>query len=352
VPRRAGSTILSLAGIAAATALMRATVPASPTTVALGYLLIVLFAAAYADLWTAVGATIAAVLCFNFFFLPPVGTFSIADPQNWAALIAFLAVSIVASNLSTSARARAREAMERQLEIARLSDRAELSSALLASLSHDLRTPLTAIRTAVANLDTPMLPEDQRREQAGVAADQLERLTRLFEEILDMARIEAGSVLPHRGWVTPAEIVEAGVSHAAAAVDSRDLIVDASDEETVELDPRLTSAALAHLLENAAHYAPDGPIHVRAWIDGEGLCIEVADSGPGVASGEVDRVFEPFYRGSAAAGRFPGTGMGLAITRGLLAAEGGRVWAENAPTGGARFTMAVPARSRVISLVD
>jgi len=230
--------------------------------------------------------------------------------------------------------------------------RAELSSALLASLSHDLRTPLTAIRTAVSNLDSSPLPEDARREQARVAAVELDRLTRLFDEILDMARIESGTVQPHRTWTTPAEVVEAAISHGSPLLARRDVRIDARDDEAVEIDPRLVSSALAHLLENAARYAPDGPITVRGWADDQGLRLDVRDEGPGLQPHELERLFEPFYRGELFRNRMPGTGMGLAITRGLVAADGGRVWAENLAPKGACFSIAVPARRRVIAQTE
>jgi two-component system sensor histidine kinase KdpD len=229
--------------------------------------------------------------------------------------------------------------------------RAELASALLAALSHDLRTPLTAIRTAVTNLDSVELPEPQRREQARVAAGELERLTRLFDEILDMARIDAGTVRPRRSWTTPAEVVEAAMSHVAPALAGRDVRVDARDDEAVEIDPRLAASGLIHLLENAARYAPTGPIEVRGWTDADGLRLEVRDHGPGVQAQEIERLFEPFYRGEAFRNR-PGTGMGLAITRGLVSADGGRVWAENVAPGGACFTIAIPGATHAIATAE
>lgn len=498
VRRYTASTLGSLAAIGAATAVLRVAVPHAPAIVAMGYLLVLLFIAATVELGVAVAVSVAAVLCFNFFFLPPIGTLTIADPQNWAALIAFLIVSVVASQLSASARTKAREALDRRNELTRLFDltrdilltterdgaldaiarhvarrfelesaaiclpgpggweihqggsslvtieaadlnrtfgssagtiefdartrsygghqevgpadrtfaltpvrigsraigllatggrtlepgtrdavagivaiaverthfleerrgaelaqqRAELSSALLASLSHDLRTPLTAIRTAVSNLDSAALSDDQRREQARVAVAELERLTRLFDEILDMARIDAGSVQPRRSWTTPAEIVEAAVSHAAGALGSRDVRVDASEDRAVEVDPRLASAALAHILENAARYAADGAIEIRGWADEQGLRLDVRDQGPGLQPFELERLFEPFYRGELFRSRVPGTGMGLAITRGLVAADGGRVWAENLAPRGACFSIAVPARTRAVAAVE
>jgi two-component system, OmpR family, sensor histidine kinase KdpD len=488
-----------LLGVAAATAALRAAHVTNPTTVALGYLLITLFVASLGNLVAAVFTSVVATLCFNYFFLPPLGTFTIADPHNWVALVSFLIVSIVASRLSASARAKAQEALERRNELTRLFDltrdvlltteregamaaiarhvarrfeldmvaicvpaaaggwsvhhggatdvsladadldrafasasgtiefdartraygghrdiassagpitlapvrigaktigllatagralepgtrdavagivaialersefleerrgaeltrqRAELSSALLASLSHDLRTPLTAIRTAVSNLDSPALPEDQRREQARLASGQLDRLTRLFDEILDMARIDAGSVHPRRAWTTPAEIVEAAVAHASVALAGRDVRIDAPDDISVEIDPRLASSALGHLLENAAQYAPDGPISVRGWIEGPELRLDVRDQGPGLSVQELERLFEPFYRGEVVRQHVPGTGMGLAITRGLVNADGGRVWAENILPHGASFTIAVPARVRALAAAE
>jgi len=484
-----------LAGVALVTAALRLAGVSNATTIALAYLLVILFVASLGDLVVAVATSLTATLCFNYFFLPPVGTFTLADPSNWVALITFLIVSTVASRLSASAQARAREALDRRNELTRLFDltrdilltteregalaaiarhvarrfelrvvaicvpagdgwhihqggptapaigppdldrafaasagamefdartraygghtdlaaegiritlapirigskttgllatggrqlepgtrdavagivaialersqfleerrgaelaqqRADLSSALLASLSHDLRTPLTAIRTAVSNLDSSTLPHEVRRDQSRVAAVELDRLTHLFDEILDMARIESGTVQPQRTWTTPAEIVEAAVSHASPALAGRDLRIDARDDEAVEIDPRLVSSALAHVLENAGRYAPDGPIDVRGWAADEGLRLEVRDQGPGLQPHELERLFEPFYRGELFRTRMPGTGMGLAITRGLVAADGGRVWAENLSPRGACFSIAVPAKRRAIA---
>jgi len=481
-------------GIAAATLGLRAVHVTNATTVALAYLLVTLFVASLGDIVVAVATSLVATLCFNYFFLPPVGTFTIADPHNWIALFSFLVVSVVASRLSANAQTKAREALERRNEVTRLFDltrdilltteregalsaiarhvarrfdldvvaicvpaengwqihqggptaptlasadldrafassagtmefdartrtygghrevdsdggpivlapvrigartiallgtagralepgtrdavagivaialersqfleerrgaelahhRAQLASALLAALSHDLRTPLTAIRTAVTNLDSASLPEDQRREQARVAAVELERLTRLFDEILDMARIDAGTVEPRRSWTTPAEVVEAALSNAAPALTGRDVRIEARDDQGVEIDPRLAASGLVHLIENAARYAPSGPIAIRAWTDADGLRLEVRDEGPGVQGQELERLFEPFYRGEVFRSRVPGTGMGLAITRGLVAADGGRVWAENLSPRGACFSIAVPGPTRAI----
>jgi two-component system sensor histidine kinase KdpD len=478
IPRDGLILIASLAVIAAATAVLRMFLAVSPTTVALALLLVVLATATLSRLWVAIVASIAAMLALNFFFLPPVGTFTIADPQNWVALFAFLIVAVIASQLSAAARDREREAVSRRNEVTRLFDlsrdvlltetaggldaltrhisrrfelakvavclpgdhgwethqggekpvafeevglertlhaghasvmsaageqvsliplrhgtkaigvlaavapgvdlgtldavagvaaiaiervqflrereaaaivrqKADLASMLLASLSHDLRTPLTAIRVAVENLRQDSLETDARREQVQVALLELDRLTRLFQDILDMARIDAQGIVAASQWVSPADIVDAATAYVRHALEGRTVRVEATSDADVEVDPRLVSAALAHLLENAAQYSPrDQPIGVAARAGASGFEVSVTDKGTGLDPGELDHLFERFYRGRLARQASFGTGMGLAITRGLLAAAGGRVWAENVPGAGARFTIAVPCATR------
>ena len=219
-----------------------------------------------------------------------------------------------------------------------------LKSALLASLGHDLRTPLTAIRVAAGNLQASWPDEEQRREQSDVILTEVDRLTRLFQNILEMARIDAGAVTEDTRWVAASEIIEAARASVEPALRGRAVTVSLDSERLVRLDPRLTSAALSHLLENAAQYAPAGsPIDVTAGAAGEGLTIAVRDHGYGIPALDLPRVFDRFYRGANAGHRRSGTGMGLAIAKGILAVERGRISAENCEDGGARFTMTVPA---------
>jgi two-component system sensor histidine kinase KdpD len=321
------------------------------------FLLVVLLTAANARLWVAGFASAAAMLTFNFFFIAPVGTFTVADPQDWAALVAFLVVSLVASNLSAASRARAAAAVQRAqlLEERRSADVARqgeaLQSALLASLAHDLKTPLTAIRIAADNLQARWLSPEQRSEQTGIVLSEVNRLTRLFESILDMARIEAGRVVTARQWVHPLEIVEAAQGQVEHFLRDHPMDVRETNSSLVEVDPRLTSAALSHLLENAALYAPAGTaITVTVSTDPDGLLLTVRDRGPGIPADELPRLFDRFFRGRHARGT-PGTGMGLAIARGLLALEQGRIWADNHPDGGAEFHMAVAAPVRSPNLI-
>ena len=325
------------------------------TTVALTFLMIVLLVAAYTRLRTAVATSLAAMLFFNYFFLPPVGTLIIADLHNGIALFAFLAVSLVASNLSAIARARTQESLLRQAELleerrtaelTRKSD--ELKSALLAALAHDLRTPLTAIRVAATNLQSPTLGDDDRRNQSDVILTEVGRLARLFQNILEMARIDAGAVATETRWVHPSEIIEAAREHVDQTMRHHKLDVHIDPDIPLELDPRPVATAIAQVLENAAQYTPDeSAIRVDVSINSDDMVIAVRDHGPGVAAADLPRLFERFYRGSTAKPRSAGTGMGLAIARGLLASVGGRISAENHPEGGAVFIIVVPAGTRV-----
>jgi two-component system sensor histidine kinase KdpD len=123
--------------------------------------------------------------------------------------------------------------------------------------------------------------------------------------------------------------------------------VTIDEDAAVRLDPRLTACALAHVMENAGQYAPAGsPVSVSAKVLDAEMQIIVRDHGPGLTPNDVSHVFERFYRGGASGRRRSGTGMGLAIARGMVAAEGGRIWAENCPGGGAQFTIAVPAETQ------
>jgi len=315
-----------------------------PTIAALSFLLIVFAVSAQGTLRAAIATSLGATASFNYFFLPPTGTFAIAGVENWFVLFTFLVASVLVSRLSSLARERAHEAEARR--------NAELRSALLASLSHELRTPLTVVTVAAKNLDAATLSPSERGDQVDLIQTELKRLNRLFENFVEMARVETRAVTPEKQWVQPAEIVETAQHQLAHQLAGRAVTIDADERAVVNVDPRLTSTATAHLVENAAQYSPPGsPIDVSAWIEAGELRVSVRDHGPGLPASELQRVFETFYRGTSGSTR-PGTGMGLAITRGLVAAQGGRVWAENHPSGGALFTLAVPTDLRVAAEAD
>jgi two-component system sensor histidine kinase KdpD len=270
----------------------------------------------------------------------PIGLLATAgrpvEPGTLEALAGVVAIAIQRADLLEERKA---------AELSRKSD--ELKSALLASLAHDLRTPLTAMRVAASNLQSASLGDDDRRNQSDVILTEVERLTRLFQNILEMARIDAGALATETRWVHPSEIIAAAREHVDQTTRHHTINVDIDPDIPVELDPRPVATAIAHVLENAAQYTPKGShIRVNVSVSEEGMKIQVRDHGPGVAAADLPRLFERFYRGEAAKPRSSGTGMGLSIARGLLASVGGRIWADNHPEGGAIFTIVVPAGTR------
>lgn len=350
--RQSVFVIAAIGAVAAAVALLRLVPGVNPTTAGFALLMVVLLAATIAPLWIAITVAVASTLSFNYFFFPPVGTFAIAEAHNWVSLFSFLITAVVGSKLSATAHERARIAVERaQLVEAREAaelqrQRGELAATLLASLSHDLKTPLTVIRTAIDNL-REQLPDETRRAQADAAAAELRRLTRLFEDILDMARIDASALPIAHEWVSPADVVDAALAHARHAIAGHSLRVEADAEQAVKIDARLASLALSHVIENAARYSTDASeIAVSARAAGDGFQVTVVDQGPGIDPADLDRLFERFYRGQRAQQTTTGSGMGLAISRGLLTAMGGRIWADNAPGAGARISIEIPAPIR------
>jgi len=326
------------------------------TTAALLLLLMVLAVAAISSRGVAIAAALLAFAGFNFFFLPPVGTFAIANRDDLIALFVLLAVSLIGSQLAHLARRRAREALalaqqRNEAELARKS--ADARSALVASLGHDLKTPLTALTVAAGNLGNPDLAASDRAEQTQIVQAELSRLKRLFDNVVDMASVESGAMHAELEWVEAADLIAAARHQAEGGLRARAVAVaDDTGETLVQLEPRLTSAALAHVLENAAAYSPaGGVIAIGARLEPGALVIEVRDHGPGVPPGDLDRIFERFYRGTTTRNRV-GSGLGLAITRGLMAIQGGQVTAANHPDGGAIFTLRVPAPTRDQALVE
>ena len=229
----------------------------------------------------------------------------------------------------------------KEAELTRRSE--QLKSALLASLAHDLRTPLTAVRLAASNLKAPWLAPEERVGQSDLILAEADRLTSVFQNILDMARVDAGAIETDVRLVHPSEIVTAARSQVEHALKGRAVQTHIEPDDPVRIDPLLTATALARVLENAAHYSPaEAPIEIGVSRTPDGLLLQVRDHGAGIAAEDLPHLFDRFYRGSAARPRAVGLGMGLSIARGLLAAEQGRIWAENCPDGGAQFSILVP----------
>jgi two-component system, OmpR family, sensor histidine kinase KdpD len=440
------------------------------TTVALMFLVTVLLTSAYWGLRYALVMAIGATAAFNFFFLPPIGTFTIADPQNWVALFAFLVTALVASNLAERARREAEGAKQHRREVERLfslsqrllasenvlellnalplyvqetfsvgsavvmaadhptvyrsspdaifeetilrstllrgepitqagvsyvplrlgmrtvgalgvtgdelsretldalgslaglaiervralealsKNRAEqeherLRTALLDSVTHEFRTPLTSIKASVTTLLSGTIVEDQgRRELLTVIDEETDRLNRLVGEAAEMAQLDSGrfklDLQPH----SIHDPINLARQDAKASLENHPVeILAATDLPNVRMDLQRIREVLMHLLENAGKYSDPGvPIKVTSEVINDRLVTSVADRGPGIDSFEQSLIFEKFYRGQHQRYAAPGTGMGLAIAKVIVEAHGGTMGVVSQLGSGSVFSFTLP----------
>jgi len=355
-----------VAAVAVATGLVFGLRPIAPT-LSLGvlYTLAVLGVAVFFGAGYAIAVAVASMLAFNFLFLRPVHTFTLADARNWTALAVYLAVAVVASQLATRARRRAALAEQREREASFLADvaaeilqtgsaedlparaarvvhgadpvaRDRLQAALqtlvgmsrsdaikttiLQAVSHDFRTPLATMAAAVGGLEDGdlALSEADRAELLETVRLELARLTRLVENLLDLSRIQAGAVAPHvELWSVDDLVSDLGWSERVR--------LDLPEHlPPVQVDAVQVQRVVANLVDNALKYS-SGEVAVQARRDDGRVLLEVLDGGGG----------------STAAGM----GLGLAIARGFAAANGGRVWAEDASRG-AHLVLELPSAVR------
>jgi two-component system sensor histidine kinase KdpD len=223
----------------------------------------------------------------------------------------------------------------------------KLRGALLNSVSHDLRTPLVTVIGAASALaeSGEALDPGQRRELAGAVLDEARRLDRYVQNLLDMTRLGHGALTPKRAAIDLREIVGSVRSDLARTLANHAVAIDVpKDMPPLDVDPVLIGQALANLLENATKYAPAGTvITVSAREDGSMAEVAVRDQGPGIAPEDHARVFDLFHRAAKGDGAPAGTGMGLAIVKGLVEAHGGSVRADAGPEGrGASIVMRLP----------
>lgn len=456
--------------------LYRLLVHVNPTTVALSFLLAILVVSATWGLRYAVFMALLATALFNFYFLPPIATFTISDPQNWVALAAFLVTAIIASQLSERARRQAAEANRRRREVERLysftqklltadnvvellnalpahvvesfsvdeaaifvtgreniyrsrpdmrvvqleqlkavtargdpvidsqrplwlvplrlgarvvgaigiaggilsretreavsslvaiaierasavekltqaeaaRESENLRSALLDSVTHEFRTPLTAIKAAASGLLTGSpLTQEQNRDLLTVIDEEADRLNHLVEEAAEMARLDAGQV--ELRWEEAS--IEAPIK--AALEDCGQVLVGHSVEvkiapglPPVRVDVERIKAVMLQLLENAGKYSPPGsPVRITAEIQDRNMTVSVSDRGPGIDSFEQSLIFDKFYRGREHRSSVQGTGMGLAIAKAVVEAHGGTISVTSQLGKGSVFSFSLPVRT-------
>jgi two-component system, OmpR family, sensor histidine kinase KdpD len=233
-----------------------------------------------------------------------------------------------------------RDALTREVVETRALRRSdEIKTAVLRAVSHDLRSPLTAIVTSAEALATPSLDAGERRELAAGVSAESARLARLIDKLLELSRLEAGAAEPRRDWCSVEEVLREAAESAGLEPDGLRLVVD-RDLPLILADAGQLERAFANLLENAARYSSGQPVSVRARVTGGRMMVRVVDRGPGIARADQERIFEPFFR--AGDGHGAGSGLGLAIVRGFVEANGGRVHVESLPGQGASFVVELP----------
>jgi len=298
------------------------------------YIFAVLPVAIFYGLAYAIGVSVLSMLAFNFFFLPPLHTLAMTDSENWVALAVFLVTSVVVSQLAIAAA---------DAEALRRSDAAK--TAILHAVSHDLRSPLTAIRAASDGLESSTLDLDEHDRAELLETIRLEtsRLERLVGNLLDLSRLEAGAAQP-QPQLWPVDELVSGALDSLGADAARVSVRSEEALPPVRVDAVQLERALANVLENALRLSsPTDRVDVTVSASGDEVFVRVDDRGPGLANEDLGRIFQPFEGRS-------GTGLGLAIARGFAEANGSRLWAEPRHGPGARFVFALPAAPRPVTV--
>ncbi|HTD58737.1 MAG TPA: DUF4118 domain-containing protein [Solirubrobacteraceae bacterium] len=253
-----------------------------------------------------------------------------------------------------------------------------IKTALLRAVSHDLRSPLTAISAAADALGSASLSGQERREMATIIQQESQRLSRLVDNLLDLSRLEAGAAEPRVAWTSVEEVLRAALADLSPGEQDFSLSID-RDMPLVSVDPVQMERAFVNVLENARRHCGGHPVSVRARAvrslagatvaaagresgessgdrpaqgaaslpsqdgpAGDRLVVRVVDRGPGIPPAQLERVFEPFYRAGTSQGGHRGSGLGLAIARGFTEANGGRLHIESLPGQGATFVFELP----------
>ena len=453
-PSPIAGVLVAIGGVSLATLLVYPLAQLAPVvSLSVVYLPAVFVVSAYWGLPLGLGTALVSAATFNFFHLPPVGTFTLNDPRDWAALAAFVVIAVATGLIAELARTRAQEADARRreadlaaelaqvllgglrvdealalaakllaaaigvdgaalelepvtptdrqiafaltspgapgrpgarigtlvlpvtlstterervaqrvvpalesiltaalhraqlqaevVETAALRRSDEMKTAVLRSVSHDLRTPVTAILTAVSALD----PDHPTREDVSEVRDVVTyagtRLARLIEKLLDLTMLQSGTLEPRREWY----LIEEVLSEAAAGLGSNAGLVRLSIDPDIPLlqgDAGQLERAFANLLENAARYSGGHQVRVLARRVGGRIRVRIVDQGPGISAQEQERIFLPFYRSPDDGSTHDGSGLGLAIAKGFINVGGGEIRVESLPGQGTSFVVDLP----------
>ncbi len=305
-----------------------------PTNLVMFYLLAVVIAAIRWGQGPAILTSILSVLLFDFFLVPPYLTFSVADIQYIFTFIGFLIVGIVVSTLASKTR---EHIIQRQTE--------KLQTALLSSISHDLRTPLSSITGSLTALidNHDSLDNITRKELLDTAFEESERLNRLVGNLLDITRVEANALRINRKPCELRDVLGSALGQLKEKIGSRNIKIDIPmDFPELSMDFSFMMKVFFNLIDNALKYSSsDAPIDIKATLLKDKAMIEIKDQGIGVPKEDIGRIFDKFYRVERPQ-QITGTGLGLSICRGIIEAHGGEIIARNNPDRGMAFIIMIP----------
>lgn len=313
------------------------------------YLLGVVLIATRFSTAVSVGTAVLSILSFDFLFIPPPLVFAFPDLKSIVTFSVMIVVAGVISKLN--ARLRAEQAASRRSEegVQRAQVQIEterMRNALLSTVSHDLKAPLSAIIAAGTTLSNEQSNLDwaTRAELSATIVEAAERLEGLVTNLLSATRLEAGTIALNRSVEAIDELVGAVLSRFAARLGARVVHLDIPpDLPLLSVDPKLIELVLVNLVENALRYTPEQtPLHISARSTDDEVVVSVADEGAGISELERENVFEKFFRGSQARSNDGGAGLGLMICRAAVGAHGGRISALSRPGGGARIEFTLP----------
>src|SRR5665213_3376240 len=284
----------------------------------------------------AIAASFLAVVFLDYFIIPPYYNLTVANPQAWMTLFVMLTESLVISALATKSRESEKHRAAAENEKNR--------NSLLSAVSHDLKTPLTGIMGAASSLleDKDDLSSDDRLQLTRSIYNEAERLKHLVQNLLDMTRLEAGTLKPHKEWQSMEELVGVAVNRIKPRLTTHLLTLNLQPELPLAfVDGLLVELLLLNLLENTIHHTPpDTQIRLSVKGIGDSIELKVSDRGPGLRPGEEKSIFEKFIQGYHSGGK--GSGLGLSICRGIVKAHEGTIEAANQKGGGAVFTVRLP----------
>jgi K+-sensing histidine kinase KdpD len=319
------------------------------------YILIVLGATAGGERWLGIFVALLGFLSINYFFQPPFDTLAVNGAPDFLALVAFLATALVANQLLTRAQTEAERARRHAEEIEHLSAEVRHAEALreanalkdvvLASVSHDLRTPLTTIRALAQDIQTG---GSRARSHAAVIVEQADRLGKMVADVLDLSRLRAGVFTMNPEVNTAEDLLGAAMRQFSGVPDASRIqtIIDYTKPALLgTFDFVQSLRVLTNLIENALRHSP-GIVTVSVAETGASLSFQIADEGLGVPRSEQQQIFEPFYRPNGASADAGAAGLGLSIAKRLAESQGGRVSYADRPGGGSVFTFEVPSAAQ------